>query len=929
MRFHARKGLLSKIIYPTGGWDTIYYENNTYWGTKTVYPNASIVTQTVTGTGLITQQQSQSGNLGVTYKQYGLLTYTISKNGTGVIDSLHNKGTVTISENGATLYTNVLVPDGIEHSENIYMQSGKTYVIIVKANGTIVTTKASLNYHPGNITYPKGNYVCGGLRVAKTESYTNTGASAAIRRFYYYKLSNPDSSTGTTPPSTKYGKYFKVRNLCDGDGGAPSPHFCQYFAVYSSSLNALDNYPGGIAYSTVIEGFGNNFENGAIEHNFKLYENFPASLYSPYGDYLDNAPRANMGDYGGKETSQVVYKNGFVPVKKVINTYKDDSRRSKLISSYHCNKKYAYLILPSGNNYNLWAESYDAVVRSLISKWLYTDTTREIEYSASGGDSLTTLTMYYYDNDVHLQLTKIKTLDSKGDTIITAIKYAQDFANLTATDAVTSGIKTLQTRSMIKPVELSVYNKKKGSSVNNLVFSQMMSYYQANAMPSTVSKLEVASTVSNFSPMAVSAGSITSDSRYVKNVYLDSYDTYGNLLQQHKTDDVNHSYIWSYKNQYPVAEAVNAKSSEIYFNSFEEATGEWCGSIQIKSDRAHSGSLSGFIDNPGSQKIYCYSSKRLSLSLSTTKKFHYSSWVYSDGPDAEIFLMMTTTVGGAYTSYSNIISSLSNAGKWVLLEKDVDVPSNVKEIWFRVDNNSTGKVWYDDLRIYPSSTQMTTFTYQPLVGMTSRADISNRITYYTYDGLGRLSSIKDQDGNIIKKYCYGYDGQSIACKDYFGNAVKSQVFSRNNCGTGYIGGIVTYTVPTNKYFSVLNQADADLKAQNDITANGQSYANVNGSCTATTSKVTITAYNYVSVSGFTTTFTSTSTSAQTVFNIPPSGGVLGTLDAGTYNITIAKNGNIMQFTFGVCTNVKEAATSATFNNIAISSSCNTITLDAL
>jgi len=213
--------------------------------------------------------------------------------------------------------------------------------------------------------------------------------------------------------------------------------------------------------------------------------------------------------------------------------------------------------------------------------------------------------------------------------------------------------------------------------------------------------------------------------------------------------------------------------------------------------------------------------------------------------------------------------------------------------------------------------------------MTSRADISNRITYYTYDGLGRLSSIKDQDGNIIKKYCYGYDGQSIACKDYFGNAVKSQVFSRNNCGTGYIGGIVTYTVPTNKYFSVLNQADADLKAQNDITANGQSYANVNGSCTPTTSKVTITAYNYVSVSGFTTTFTSTSTSAQTVFNIPPSGGVLGTLDAGTYNITIAKNGNIMQFTFGVCTNVKEAATSATFNNIAISSSCNTITLDAL
>jgi YD repeat-containing protein len=62
---------------------------------------------------------------------------------------------------------------------------------------------------------------------------------------------------------------------------------------------------------------------------------------------------------------------------------------------------------------------------------------------------------------------------------------------------------------------------------------------------------------------------------------------------------------------------------------------------------------------------------------------------------------------------------------------------------------------------------MITYTYEPLIGITSQSDINNRITTYEYDGLGRLSLIRDQDGNIIKKYQYAYQsvnpGGSTAC----------------------------------------------------------------------------------------------------------------------------------------------------------------------
>jgi len=65
----------------------------------------------------------------------------------------------------------------------------------------------------------------------------------------------------------------------------------------------------------------------------------------------------------------------------------------------------------------------------------------------------------------------------------------------------------------------------------------------------------------------------------------------------------------------------------------------------------------------------------------------------------------------------------------------------------------------------------------------------------------------------------------------FWNVQMSQNFQKNNCAfPTQIGSIVTYTVPSNKYSSLISQADANQKAQNDINANGQAYANANGTC---------------------------------------------------------------------------------------------------
>lgn len=65
----------------------------------------------------------------------------------------------------------------------------------------------------------------------------------------------------------------------------------------------------------------------------------------------------------------------------------------------------------------------------------------------------------------------------------------------------------------------------------------------------------------------------------------------------------------------------------------------------------------------------------------------------------------------------------------------------------------------DDIRIFPSDALMTTYTYAPLIGMTSETDPKGYTIYYEYDGFGRLKDAKDKDGNVLKTYQYHYQNQ--------------------------------------------------------------------------------------------------------------------------------------------------------------------------
>ncbi|PKV52422.1 hypothetical protein ATE84_4537 [Aquimarina sp. MAR_2010_214] len=63
------------------------------------------------------------------------------------------------------------------------------------------------------------------------------------------------------------------------------------------------------------------------------------------------------------------------------------------------------------------------------------------------------------------------------------------------------------------------------------------------------------------------------------------------------------------------------------------------------------------------------------------------------------------------------------------------------------------------LRDYFPNGQITTYTYDPNIGITSTIDSRGYATYYTYDHLNRLESVKDADNHLISKNKYHYKNQ--------------------------------------------------------------------------------------------------------------------------------------------------------------------------
>jgi YD repeat-containing protein len=334
-----------------------------------------------------------------------------------------------------------------------------------------------------------------------------------------------------------------------------------------------------------------------------------------------------------------------------------------------------------------------------------------------------------------------------------------------------------------------------------------------------------------------------------------TYDpTTSNLLSSNTTNGKVTSTLYGYNASLPMMTAVNATPTEIYYESFEGPASD----TNVVLGAAYTGNY------------YYNGNYTVSYSIPDSKSYVIQWWKYA-------------------------------GGVW-----------NFNEQSYTGATTLTGPV--DDIRIFPSDAKVSTDTYWPLTGKSGEIDPSGKTINYEYDGLGRMSAVRDQDKNLVKKLCYTYTGQTESCSTtYYSNAI-TRTFTRNNCSPA-VGSTLTYTVTPGKYTSASSQGDADSQAQSDMTTNGQNYANANGTCTIPVTLVN----NCAATTVITVIFTNGSNTYAGSFNPLPGGTSTIVLPAGaaTYNISLTvKFGTNQLFTIN---GQQKVGSSVTYTGVGISS----------
>ncbi|MFN8250250.1 MAG: RHS repeat domain-containing protein [Ferruginibacter sp.] len=233
----------------------------------------------------------------------------------------------------------------------------------------------------------------------------------------------------------------------------------------------------------------------------------------------------------------------------------------------------------------------------------------------------------------------------------------------------------------------------------------------------------------------------------------------------------------------------------------------------------------------------------------------------------------------------------------------------------------TGPV--DDIRICPSDAFMTTYTHDPVKGITSEMDARGRVTTYEYDPLNRLILVRDNDGNVLKKICYNFSGQAENCTTPCTNtAANWQNTANTRCQLG----------PDSHYTGVLEQEQMDI---NNCSPSYNTTRWVPAGTNTTTcplpTYVTLTSTNTNGSPGWVASYYDTLTHYTYNLNVPTSTTLqyLGGIPAGIYNLTISRPvlGGVVSLFKSGCTRFTVSGTSVTFYNINVTaSSCNSITI---
>jgi hypothetical protein len=649
----------------------------------------------------------------------------------------------------------VSIPLTITGANNTTFSWSGTIASSIDTTVTYSETHVAITYQVTNQMYnllENNSFIspASGLRIQSITNYKDA-VTPISERTYSYNYLQDKLGTGN-PQQYSYGRimafpsYVRYQSTSTSTGGV-----CTQLSLFSSSNVPLTGVVQGnvVGYDQVTEYQVDPITGVDIGKTVYSYYNSSDTSRS-YGGFRLPGTMAMGYNLNGLLRSKVAYADYggvYFKVDETDNYYHTTNR------TVYYSPKYQYIFYNGsdggGNNGLLCtpdtavnAQTLACFYPSIKSEKILNDSTIHITYQQ--GDttkSVISREYKYYDNPAHYLLTRSMTVDSKGDTLVTRIRYPQDY--IPAGNNTWTGNTILDT--MIgRNIVTSTIEKQDslyypGSSTGYITGAQLSLYRILSAnhntiVPDRTYKLDIQSPITNFQPFAISNNTTTIDSRNRQMISFDAYDANNNIQQYTTTDQNPVTIIWDYNHVYPIAQAKNAVASDVAYTSFEaDGTGNWT----IGG--------TGYVTGSGLTGNQCYTISSGAVTcggLNTAQTYICSYWSTA----GSLSVTGTTSINQGKTITIGVAT-------WTYYEHTLTGTGSI---------TVSGGGNIDELRLYPKAAQMTTLTYSPLAGTATTCDMDNKVNYYFYDEYQRLLRIKDQDGNIIKTIQYHYANQNPA-----------------------------------------------------------------------------------------------------------------------------------------------------------------------
>ena len=556
----------------------------------------------------------------------------------------------------------------------------------------------------------------GGIRIKKIESYDQNNALVSQKTYDYgvgVLLEGPRYSIYTWKSPLSTPQIFQPCPLNAQDQVDSYP----YLLISCGSHSALGYTQGSsIGYANVTEKFSNgSLSNGSVEYE-----------YTTGMDYADNdQPWSNTIDYLfwdqspsiGKVWQHIYWENHKV-VWPYISQDNLDRKRGFLLKSTFKNSLGQEVLVKenqptmvdigtiSGVRCQVFRPDLDWMYSVYKYSYGYVNVASSLEHQIHqpSTTSITKSTVYTYGSTHHHFLTKQDVTDSDGATLSTEYHYPADYENITDPNHVITQMKPENLHMIGTPVETRTYKNGNiiGGSVNVMAKynKQFGGFFVA---PASFYKMKEG--IANPSTPWLSDPTNPDLAIFTKEIAFD-FNGQANLSKVVPKDQVNLSFFWETNIPYPLAKATNAQPDQLFFSSFENIAG----TLQDQSHPAKTGnrylnlgsfnfSLNGGFNPPNPAGL----------------KMSYWYWL---------------TDHWEFSGEVNFTNALSSPGTRL-----------------------------DEIRVYPDGSQMTTYTIDQMIGITSQTDANNLTSYYEYDEFGRLKLLRDKDQNIVQSYQYHYKGQ--------------------------------------------------------------------------------------------------------------------------------------------------------------------------